>query len=267
MSVIEELDTAMVDTVRTIAREVAAKHADDVDRNARFPGETVEALRDAFALSAFVPREYGGAGASMSTIARCCLELGRECSNSAMVFAMHQIQVASIVRHIEPGSWFEDYLRRLVVEQRLIASVTSEVGTGGDMGSSIAAVIPAADGTASFEKDAPTVSYGIHADDLLTTLRSGPHAERNDQVLALSSRDQHHLEITGTWDVLGMRGTCSAGGVVSATFDRHQVLETPFSKVAVESMVPVSHILWANVWLGIAEDAFCRTRAFVKAAG
>ena len=59
-----------------------------------------------------------------------------------MVFAMHQIQVATLVRHVDGAPWFEAYLRELAREQRLIASVTSEVGTGGDMGRSIAAVTP-----------------------------------------------------------------------------------------------------------------------------
>jgi acyl-CoA dehydrogenase len=31
-------------------------------------------------------------------------------------------------------------------------------------------------------------------------------------------------------------------------------------------MVPVSHLLWAHIWLGIATDAFDRARAFVRAA-
>ena len=31
-------------------------------------------------------------------------------------------------------------------------------------------------------------------------------------------------------------------------------------------MVPVSHILWSHLWLGIATDAFDRARAFVQAA-
>lgn len=45
-----------------------------------------------------------------------------------------------------------------------------------------------------------------------------------------------------------------------------QVLPTPFPQVSVESMVPVSHILWSHLWLGIATDAFERARAFVRAA-
>ena len=63
-----------------------------------------------------------------------------------------------------------------------------------------------------------------------------------------------------------MRGTCSPGFVVRAEFPAEQVLATPFSRVAAESMVPVSHILWSHLWLGIATDAFDRARAFVQAA-
>jgi acyl-CoA dehydrogenase len=31
-------------------------------------------------------------------------------------------------------------------------------------------------------------------------------------------------------------------------------------------MVPISHILWSHLWLGIATDAFDRARAFVRAS-
>jgi acyl-CoA dehydrogenase len=266
MSVDVDREQALLASVRSIAREVAGPNADDVDRRARFPAETIEALRDQHALSAFVPGELGGGGVSFETLAQCCFELGHYCGASAMVFAMHQIQVVTIVRHLEPGSWFERYLAELAAEQRLIASVTSEIGTGGDMGRSIAAVTPDGDGHSSFEKQAPTVSYGEYADDLFTTLRRSPEAEPGDQVVALTRREQNTLEATGTWDVLGMRGTCSPGYIVRATFLSEQVLASPFSQVAAQSMVPVSHILWSHLWLGIAEDAFDRARAFVRAA-
>jgi acyl-CoA dehydrogenase len=63
-----------------------------------------------------------------------------------------------------------------------------------------------------------------------------------------------------------MRGTCSPGYVVRAELAPEQVLPAPFPRVAVESMVPISHILWSHLWLGIATDAFDRARAFVRAA-
>ncbi|HVF79320.1 MAG TPA: acyl-CoA dehydrogenase family protein, partial [Solirubrobacteraceae bacterium] len=218
------------------------------------------------ALAAFVPSALGGGGVSFDALATACFELGRRCGASAMVFAMHQIQVVCIVRHLDDAGWFEDYLRDLVREQRLIASATSEVGTGGDMRRSVAAIQTGDDGQMFFEKQGPTVSYGAYADDLFTTLRRAPGAEPSDQVVVLTRSDQMSLEQTGTWDPLGMRGTCSPGFVVRARFPAEQILPTPFSDVAAESMVPVSHILWSHLWLGIATDAFDRARAFVRAA-
>lgn len=266
MSTISASDTGFLTKIRDIAEQVAGPNADAVDREARFPIETVQALREARALSALVPSELGGEGMPFDVIATASFELGRRCGASAMVFAMHQIQVACIVRHLDDAPWFEDYLRRLADEQRLIASVTSELGTGGDMGRSVAALTESSDGSLSFEKQAPTVSYGAHADDLLITLRRSPDAEPGDQVLVLSQSEQTTLEPTGTWDPLGMRGTCSPGYVVRAALPVEQVLPTPFSRIASESMVPISHVLWSNLWLGIATDAFDRARDFVRAA-
>src|SRR5882724_7050941 len=122
---------------------IAAQNADDVDRCARFPKEAADALRSAGALGWFVPREYGGAGAGIDHLADATFELSSRCAATGMIFAMHQIQVASIVRHVDHSVWFESYLRRVVREQRLIASATSEVGIGGDVRKSIAAIEPA----------------------------------------------------------------------------------------------------------------------------
>jgi len=269
MSVLIDRDQAFLDAVVAIADEQTAPNADAVDREARFPVETIAALREVEGLSAFIPTELGGGGVALQTIAEACFELGRRCGASAMVYAMHQIQVITMVRHLDDAPWYEDYLRLLAAEQRLIASATSEVGTGGDMGRSIAAVTPIPEEGESygFEKKAPTVSYGLHADDLFVTLRRSPDSEPGDQVVVLARKDQLSLEQTGTWDPLGMRGTCSPGFVVSATgLSGEQILPTPFSRVAAESMVPVSHILWSHLWLGIATDAFDRARAFVRAA-
>ena len=266
MSAAADRDQAFLSEIRRIADEIAAPNADDVDRNARFPVEAIDALRASRAMSAFIPEEYDGGGVSLEAIATACFELGRRCGASAMVFAMHQIMVSSVVRHVDGSPTLEAYLCDVSQEQRLVASVTSEIGTGGDLGRSIAAVTPTGEGRATFEKQAPTVSYGAYADDLLSTLRRAPDAEPGDQVLVLTRREQFTLEPTGTWDPMGMRGTCSPGYVVRAEFPIEQVLPVPFSTIGVESMVPISHILWSHLWLGIATDAFDRARAFVRAS-
>jgi acyl-CoA dehydrogenase len=266
VSIAVDRDRAFLDAVLAIADEHAAPNAAAVDREARFPAETIAALRAENALSAFIPTELGGGGVAFETIAVACFELGRRCGASAMVYAMHQIQVISIVRHLDDAPWFEDYLRRVAAEQRLIASVTSEVGTGGDMGRSVAALAPTAEARRGFEKQAPTVSYGEYADDLFVTLRRSPEAEPSDQVIVLAHKEQLEFEQNGTWDPLGMRGTCSPGFLVRGELLAEQILPTPFPRVSAESMTPVSHVLWSHLWLGISTDAFDRARAFVRAA-
>jgi acyl-CoA dehydrogenase len=258
-------DEAFLVEIRRIARECAAPHADEVDGDARFPREAVDALRDVQALSALVPVELGGGGVSFEGVAQACQELARGCAATGMVFAMHQIQVAIMVRHGGNGTWFPSYLTELAAGQRLVASVTSEVGTGGDMGRSIAAVTTSGSGS-SFEKQATTVSYGEHADDLFTTVRRSPDAEPGDQVIVLTRDDQTSMERQSEWQPLGMRGTCSPGFIVRAGFDPEQILPVPFSRVSAESMVPISHLLWSQVWLGIASDAFDRSRAYVRSS-
>jgi acyl-CoA dehydrogenase len=261
-----ETDQAFLTEIRRIASEVAAPHAEEVDREARFPHEAIAALRQARGLSAWVPEHLGGGGVSLEAIARSCYELGRGCSAAGMVFAMHQIQVGTITRHLDGGPWFETYLEELCAHQRLIASITSELGTGGDMARSIAAVTPVDDDSRSLEKQAPTVSYGAHCDDYLTTARRSPEAEPGDQVMVLHRAEQTQLEPMGTWDTIGMRGTCSPGFRVRAQFPTGQILGQPFSKMMNESIVPLSHILWSHVWLGVATEAFERGRAFVRDA-
>lgn len=250
--------TGFLDGVRAAAA-VAAQHVEDVDQKARFPQETIDALRDSAALSALVD------GVPFAEVAEACQLLARSCSASAMVFAMHQIEVACLVNH--PWSWGQDYLADLRREQRLIASVTSEIGTGGDTGRSVAAVETAADGSCSLVKQAPTVSYGAHADDFLTTVRRSPDADGGDQVAVLHLGPQTSMEQKGSWDPLGMRGTCSPGFVVTASFAPEQVLPAPFTQIGAETMVPVSHLLWSHLWVGIAMEAFERARKAVKSTG
>ena len=155
----------LVEQARRIAVDVAApcmpKTSIAMPASRRRP---LDALRAAGALGVLIPEDLGGpAGRRSPDVAQMCFELGRRCSATAMVFAMHQIQIATIARHLDDAPWFSDYLRQVASEQRLIASVTSEIGTGGDMGRSVAGVQRAADGSLTLEKKAPTVSYGAHA--------------------------------------------------------------------------------------------------------
>ncbi|HEY3801603.1 MAG TPA: acyl-CoA dehydrogenase family protein [Kofleriaceae bacterium] len=256
--------SALVTRTAAIAADVAAKHAADVDANARFPHETFAALKDARLLSAAVPASHGGHGASMLELGHQCAALAGGCSSSAMVLAMHHIQVACLARHGAGTTYFDSYLRdKLVGEQALIASITSENGTFGDTRSSVCAVDVNGDHIALL-KDATTVSYGAHADAQLVTCRRAADAANSDQVLVLFQRGQYTLDQTGTWDTLGMRGTCSPGAKFSGTGAAAQIVPGSFADSSAQTMVPYSHVLWSSLWWGIAADAIGRAAQFVR---
>jgi len=250
---------------RRIATEVAANHAGDVDAKARFPTETFAALREARILSALVPVELGGSGASMRDLVEMCMILGQSCGSSAMILAMHHIQVACVVRHARSSPYFEGYLRELAQKQILMASITSEVGIGGDTRSSLCA-IERANGRFKLVKDATTVSYGAEAEDLLVTCRRAADAAPSDQILVLVRPENYTLTLKGQWDTLGMRGTCSPPFEIVSEGPEEQIIPGSFADSSAESMVPYSHILWSALWTGIAADAVNRAAAFVRAA-
>lgn len=258
MNVSNGLDSAILTVTRT-----AADHADDVDRDSRIPEEAVRALQAQAMMGLLVPAELGGPGRRMSQVAAVCHALGQSCGSSAMIFAMHQIQVACIVAHGADSDWHRTLLRRICDQQLLLGSVTSEVGTGGNIHASICA-IEAQDGRAQLQKQATTISYGARADALLITARRNPDAAANDQVMLVALQGDYELDKTSGWDALGMRGTCSEGFRVKFAGAEDQVLPVPFTDIAGQTMLPVSHLLWASVWLGIATGAVNRARLYLR---
>jgi acyl-CoA dehydrogenase len=249
--------------MKRVADEVSGPAAEEVDLLARFPSETVSAMQKEGLLSALVPKSLGGMGASFSELSHGLEAMGRQCASSAMVVAMHHIQVACLVRHGR-SDLLRDFLVDLVDSQYLLASATTEVGTGGDLGSSVCA-IERSHGTFQLEKQAPVISYGRYADAILATARRSAESPENDQVLVLCRPPGLDLEQVGEWNALGFRGTCSPGFILKASGDADSVLDDPYATISSQTMLPVAHILWSSLWLGIAGAGVDRARRYVQA--
>jgi acyl-CoA dehydrogenase len=268
MALAGELSDAGVEMLSSATRigiDVAGATADAVDSGARFPTESIDAMRQAGLLGALIPAEYGGLGCTYTDLSVVCTELGKYCSSSAMVFAMHQIQVACIVEHCRGLRYFDDLMVEIAASGRLIASATTEAGIGGDVRSSLCAV--EYDGEKiRIEKNASVISYGEYVDDVLVTARVTADAAASDQVIVHVSRPNLTLDPSGDWDTIGMRGTSSIGFLLQATGTVEQIVPTTYAEVAARTMLPVSHITWASLWLGIAENAVQKARVFVRSA-
>ena len=241
----------------------ARQSAEAVDVQARFPQESFQAARDQRLLGIMVPTELGGEGESVSDVADICYVLGRSCGSTAMIFAMHQIMVAILVRHARNSAWHSSLLRRLCAEQLLLASSTTEGQGGGDLRSS-ASAIERQGSRIAYTKSATVMSYGLHADAVVTTARRAADAAPSDQVLVAFLKEQYRLEPIASWNTLGMRGTCSAGFKFEGNGEAAQVLPVPYQTIHSHTMMPVAHLTWSAVWTGVAAAAVERARRFVR---
>jgi acyl-CoA dehydrogenase len=214
-------------------------------------------------MGALVPRELGGEGATVAEAASVCHLLGRHCGSTGLIYAMHLIQTAIIVRHGQGNGWQRDILRQVAAEQALLASATTEGATGGDLGRSECAV--RVDGVGfSVEKFGTVISYGDQADIVLVTARRSADAPPTDQVLAVIPRRQLSLMRTAGWDALGMRGTCSHTYTLAGEGHVDQIVPASYGDIQNDTMTPFAHLTWTSVWLGIAADALSRARQHLR---
>jgi acyl-CoA dehydrogenase len=212
-----------------------------------------------------VPAALEGDGASLAEIVDVCYLLGQACASTALIYAMHQIKMACIVRHARGSATLEQILRRIAREQWLMASSTTEGNAGGNVRSSEAAV-ERQDDRVTLERKATVISYAVEADGIVTTARRSADAAASDQILLVLSKADYTLERLQVWDTLGMRGTHSEGFTLRAAAPAEQVLEEPYERIHAQTMVPYAHLLWGSVWAGIAAAAAGKAQAFVRQA-
>lgn len=255
----------IVALVEELGRGVVESNSADVDEQARFPKEAFDAFKQEKLLSAYVPVELGGDGLTVQQLCKLCEILGQYCASTAMVFAMHQIQVACLVHHSQSSSYFQQYLTDLVEQQYLLASATTELGVGGDLRSSQCAL--ALEGERfTLVKQAPVISYALDSDAILVTCRANSEAPASDQLHVLVKTQECEFEQIAGWDTLGFRGTCSSGYTLTSTGHAEQVIPAPFAEILSKSMHPVSHVLWGSLWTGLAASAVKKARKAVRNA-
>ena len=254
----------LADIAERIARTATGPAAYGVDRDARFPAESLAALKEERVLSALVPVELGGMGATLTDISYVIRVLSRHCAATGSVLAMHTEQLFVLLKYGTTEA-LRSVLAEVVEEQLLIANANSEVGIGGDVMRSIAALEPEGDGW-RFDKQALAVSYGGAADLILSTVRRAADATETDQVVALLRARDFDLELISDWDMLGLRGTCSAGMRITGHVTDADLFPVPFATVANGGGGQLRHVLMTSVWTGLAEAALEEAHETVRVA-
>jgi alkylation response protein AidB-like acyl-CoA dehydrogenase len=201
-----------------------AERAERYDREAGFPFENFDDMREAGMLALCVPREHGGLGADLFTYALVSATLGRFCGATALTFNMHACSALwpgpladaldmTAEQRAEHERHRALHFRRMVEDGAVYAQPFSEP--------SAAAAGHAPYGTTATKVDGGWVVngrkifaslsgaadyYGV----LCTEVRPGSEAPSLRDTLYLAvPKDAPGFSIVGDWDPLGMRGTVS----------------------------------------------------------
>ncbi len=199
-----------------VARELGAefaKRAAAADEDDRFVEQNYADLKANGLLSAGVPAELGGAGASHAEMCEVVRELARHCGSTALAFSMHTHQVMTNAwrwRHTQAP--VEALLKRVAAENIVLLS---SGGSDWLQGSGSATRV---DG--GFRIDARKIfTSGAPAGDLLLTSAVHDDPEAGPTVLHFGvPMTSDAVRIESTWRVMGMRGTGSHDVTIDGFF-------------------------------------------------
>jgi len=120
---------------RDIAARLSSEHfgplAAEIDRDQRYPHESVERLRESGIATMFIPREFGGAGASLTAYCAVIETIAGACASTSGIVATIQLGSAPLML-VEDARLKEALLRGIVERGEMVSFALSERGAGSD---------------------------------------------------------------------------------------------------------------------------------------
>ena len=251
----------------------AARH----DREASFPFENFDDLRQAGLLALCVPAGHGGLGADFATYALVVAELGRHCAATALSFNMHasacmgagfiaDLLDMSTAERAEHERHRALHFERIVHQGKLYAQPFSEGGAAAAGKAPWATLAHKVDGGYRIEGRKIFASLSGAADyyGVLCTLER-PGATLRDTLYLAVPADAPGLEVCGDWDPLGMRGTVSRNLLLRGVFvpeDARLLPEGLYHQAT--QRFPHMFTTQSPTYMGIAQAAYDFTVQYLR---
>ena len=237
-----------------IGPELAA-HAARHDAEATFVTESYDALRAAGLLTAAVPIELGGDGATICELTALQRELAHHCGSTALASAMHQHVVAFTAwryRRELPGA--QATLRRVAEEGILLVS------TGGGDYTHPRGEAVKVDGGYRVSGTKRFASQSRHG-TVMSTMFTYDDPDQGRRVLNVAVPvAAEGVTVADNWDTLGMRGTASNDIRIEDVFvpEERVLANRPYGVVdgPLQVISTIAFPIVSGVYLGIAEAAY-----------
>ena len=268
----------LVGRAAELGRSRLAQRAARHDREASFPFENFDDLRQAGLLGLCVPASHGGLDADFATYALVVAELGRHCAATALSFNMHasacmgagfiadqlDMSAAERAEHVRHRALHFD---RIVRQGRLYAQPFSEGGAAAAGKAPWSTMARKVDGGYRINGRKIFASLSGAADfyGVLCTL-DRPGATLRDTLYLAVPGDAPGLEVCGDWDPLGMRGTVSRNLLLRDVFvpDSARLLPEGLYHQAT-LRYPHMFTTLSPTYMGIAQAAYDFTVQYLRA--
>lgn len=256
----------VLDRAAEVARDISAPAAEAVDRDARWPAESIRALQAAELGGLVVPEAAGGLGYGLGALARVSEVLGRECASTALCFGMHCVASAVIAAKATDRQRLR-YLEPIAAGEHLTTLSLSEPGTGSQfwLPQTELHQVP---GGYLVRGSKTFVTNGGHADSyVVSTVAADRGAPVGEFSCVVVEGDAPGVDWTSSWSGLGMRGNSSRSlELREVQVDDDALLGEPGDQIWYVFSVVAPYFLtaMAGTYLGVAAGAFEDARLHVS---
>jgi alkylation response protein AidB-like acyl-CoA dehydrogenase len=264
---------ALVALIGRLGREKFAPRAAKYDREASFPFENYDDLRNEGLLGLCVPESYGGLGADFETYCLVAAELGRWCGATALTFNMHACSALwtgpladgiamTPAERAELEALRALHFKRVVVEAQPFSEGSAAAAGKAPFGT-LAAKVEGGwmiNGKKIFASLAGAANYyGV-----LCTEDKPDRSMRDTLYIAVPAAAPG-VTVTGDWDPLGMRGTVSRTLVLKDVFvpDQEQLMPRGLYFKAAMTW-PHMFLTLSPSYMGIAQAAYDFTVKYLR---
>ena len=247
----------MLAQVREISQTKLASRAAIIDREAIHPKESWRDLWEAGFLATGIPKAYGGLELGPLTYLTVVEEIAKVCANTAMTVHMHSM-VTRMIAAIGTETQKAKYFSEVVKNGKLFGSWGSEPGVS---------ITSGGFRTTLTKQDAD--SYVVHGQKYFCTMAgaasyamiwctfAGAPPNTPAMTWIVIPTDSPGLQIHGTWDPLGMRGTISPSARIAACSVTQEQILGKIGDMGVYQLGVLELFMmgWAAICAGIAEGA------------
>ncbi len=188
--------------------EAIAADAADVDANARFPTESVDALRDAGLFGLLVPADNGGDGGGIPDAAAAVEQVAAACASTGMIYTMHLAATQTLVAGRDSSARIGEELSMIAAGEHLATLAYSERGSRSHFWAPVSRLQSTPSGT-MVDADKSWVTSAGHADAYVVSVGVDVPGDPLASDLYLLGGDEAGFQVGGDFNGLGLRGNAS----------------------------------------------------------